>query len=595
MIVACGSCGYRLAPGTKFCPECGAEAGAPVRAAGGEARKLVTVLFADATGSTAPGRAARSGDAARPDGPLLRGMKRVIEAHGGTVEKFIGDAVMAVFGDPDHARGRRAAGRPGGRRDPDGAGRPQRRAARRRGGSRSGSGPASTPARSWPATPATGQTLVTGDAVNTAARLEQAAAPGEILLGRLDLAAGPGRRGRSSRVDAIPVKGKAQPVEAYRLLVGPPGCRRPCPPARHAVGRAGARARATRPGVPRRSSRIARATCSRCSAAPGVGKSRLAAEFADAVAGEATVLRGRCLPYGDGITYWPIGEIVRVGGRDRGGGPGGGRPGEGPRPARGRTGGGPHRPGGRGGDRALGRARPPQEELFWAIRRLLEHLAAERPLVVVIEDIHWAEPTLLDLIDHVADWSRDAPILLLCPARPELLDARTGWGGGKLNATTILLEPLAAEATARLHRRAAGRQRCCRARSRSGSPRPRRAIPLFVEEMLAMLRRRRPAGRGGPTEPGARRRRSTPSVSRLRSARSSRRGWSACARRSGPSPSGRSRGRPGVRAGGRRGRWRPTRSGPMSAAASSRSSARSSSGPSGPTWSRARPSSSATS
>ena len=89
----------------------------------------------------------------------------------------------------------------------------------------------------------------------------------------------------------------------------------------------------------------------------------------------------------------------------------------------------------------------PQEEVFWAIRRLLEHVAETRPLVVVIEDIHWAGPTLLDLIEHIADWSRDAPILLLCPARPELLDDRTGWGGGKLNATTVLLEPLGADET----------------------------------------------------------------------------------------------------------------------------------------------------
>ena len=113
--------------------------------------------------------------------------------------------------------------------------------------------------------------------------------------------------------------------------------------------------------------------------------------------------------------------------------------------------------------------------MFWAIRKLLEHLARERPLVVVIEDIHWAEPTLLDLIEHIADWSRDAPILLLCPARPELLDTRAGWGGGKLNATNVLLEPLGAEATARLIAALPGGQRDPGRRSRPASRPPPRA------------------------------------------------------------------------------------------------------------------------
>jgi hypothetical protein len=128
----------------------------------------------------------------------------------------------------------------------------------------------------------------------------------------------------------------------------------------------------------------------------------------------------------------------------------------------------------------------PQEEIFWAIRKLLEHLARERPLVVVVEDIHWAEPTLLDLLEHIVDWSRDAPFLLLCPARPELLDSRPAWGGGKLNATTILLEALPADATGRLIAALPG-----------GSALPNGVVeriqaaaegnPLYVEEFLAML------------------------------------------------------------------------------------------------------------
>jgi tetratricopeptide (TPR) repeat protein len=217
----------------------------------------------------------------------------------------------------------------------------------------------------------------------------------------------------------------------------------------------------------------------------GVGKSRLVAEFIAAEEADATVLRGRCLSYGEGITYWPIGEIVRAAaGIDEA---------DTADAARAKI--GELLEGEREADVLATRvaaavglsAEPaPQEELFWAIRRLLEHLARERPLVVLIEDIHWAEPTLLDLLEHIADWSRDAPLLLLCPARPELLDARPGWGGGKLNATTILLEALPAEATGRLIASLPG-----------GMALPEPVVeriqaaaegnPLYVEELLAML------------------------------------------------------------------------------------------------------------
>ena len=222
-------------------------------------------------------------------------------------------------------------------------------------------------------------------------------------------------------------------------------------------------------GVPRDGRRSARASLVTLLGPAGIGKSRLVAEFAAAAELEATVLRGRCLSYGEGITYWPIGEIVRTAAgiddadsaeaaraklrrcswrraRRR-------RRGEHGSPAR----------------SACRRDAAPQEEVFWAIRKLFEHLARDRPLVVVIEDIHWAEPTLLDLIEHVADWSRDAPILLLCPARPELLDDRAGWGGGTLNATTILLEPLGARRDEPVDRASCPVARRSRPPSRRGS------------------------------------------------------------------------------------------------------------------------------
>ena len=158
--------------------------------------------------------------------------------------------------------------------------------------------------------------------------------------------------------------------------------------------------------------------------AAGVGKSRLAREFLAGV--DATVVSGRCLSYGEGISYWPVTEVVKqlVPTGDT----------TGPLALI------------LGDDTASGSP----EEIAWAFRKLLEARAAERPVVVVFDDLHWGEPTFLDLVEHVADLSRDAPILLLCMARPELLDERPAWGGGKLNATTALLEPLAPDETAEL-------------------------------------------------------------------------------------------------------------------------------------------------
>ena len=191
--------------------------------------------------------------------------------------------------------------------------------------------------------------------------------------------------------------------------------------------------------------------------AAGVGKSRLAQEFLAGV--DATVVRGRCLSYGEGISYWPVTEVVKQ-----------------LAPAGGTTG---PLASILGDDTASGSP----EEIAWAFRKLLEAHAAERPVVVVFDDLHWGEPTFLDLVEHVADLSRDAPILLLCMARPELLDVRAAWGGGKLNATNVLLEPLAPGETAELvDLLAGGVERGLRARILEAAG----GNPLFVEEMVAM-------------------------------------------------------------------------------------------------------------
>ena len=216
--------------------------------------------------------------------------------------------------------------------------------------------------------------------------------------------------------------------------------------------------------------------------AAGVGKSRLAREFIDGLGDEATVLRGRCLPYGEGITYWPLAEVVR----DVTNGAG-----EMSAPAIAEQLAGEPKADeiAAGVAEAVGLGAPEggtSEKIFWSARRLFEVLARRGPLVIVFDDLHWAEPTFLDLVEHVADLSRDAPIVVLCMARAELLDARPGWSGGKLNATSILLEPLGEDDT---------RQLVANLLSR-GTLQPKTAAriadasegnPLFAEELLAML------------------------------------------------------------------------------------------------------------
>jgi DNA-binding SARP family transcriptional activator len=217
----------------------------------------------------------------------------------------------------------------------------------------------------------------------------------------------------------------------------------------------------------------------------GVGKSRLVTEFVDTVTARATVLRGRCLSYGSGVTFFPITEVVKraagIGGED------------GPAEARIKIEGllqddeeAEFIASQVAATLGLADETPVPDEIFWAVRRLLEALARRRPLVVVVDDIHWADPTLLDLLENVATWSRHVPIMLVCLARPELLETRPGWGGGKLDATTISLEALTREESSALVTNLLGpgvladaiRDRLLDAADGN---------PLFLEELLAML------------------------------------------------------------------------------------------------------------
>ncbi len=316
----------------------------------------------------------------------------------------------------------------------------------------------------------TEERLATGDAVNVASRLEQAAKPGEVLLGAETIAL---VRDFvvAEEVQPLELKGKAAPVAAFRFV----SLRTDAQP-RQMRGTMVGRERE----LARLQAAMAQATADHsCQlftvlGAAGVGKSRLAYEFLDGI-GSATVVRGTCLSYGEGITYWPVVEILKQ--------LLGARPDE--------------RLAELGLDQSVAVAIhavlgedgvvSSTEEIAWGVRRLLEAVAAAGPLVVVLDDIHWGEGVFFDLVDHVADLSRDAPILLLCMARPELLDRRPGWGGGKLNATTVLLEPLGEDDADALVERLLDGARAddtLRERIRDAAE----GNPLFVEEMVALLR-----------------------------------------------------------------------------------------------------------
>jgi class 3 adenylate cyclase/tetratricopeptide (TPR) repeat protein len=443
---------------------------------------MITVLFTDVTGSTVMGEQLDPESLRQVMSRYFAEMTTVLNRHAATIEKFIGDAVMAVFGHPiahedDALRAVRAAME-------------MRDALDRLNAELDTSWGVTVQTRTGVNTGEVlaagldeGQLRVFGDAVNVAARLEQAAEPGEILIGDATF-----RLVRDALVTQpvgpLSLKGKSAPVRAWKVLELHPSVtgwnRRLDSPL------------VTRDAELRRLHEVLHrvvqsSTCHVVTVmgGAGIGKSRLVAEFLAQIGADATVGQGHCLPYGEGITFRPAVEVLQqlvgispsdtvaaaaakldallAGARDaamvaeriRGLLPDGGAPAS-------------------------------IQETFWALRRLVQHVATRRPVVLVFDDIQWAEPTLLDMLEYLSQWLDDAPVLIVCLARPELTDVRPGWLEGRPNSTLVKLEQLSTDGVAQLMRNlVTGAELAPEAEVRIAEL--AEGNPLFIEETLRML------------------------------------------------------------------------------------------------------------
>ena len=456
----CPTCGAANPAAAKFCGECGTRlggdqggsAGAPSRTSGPVAvssapvaeRRMVTVLFADLVEFTSLAEHRDAEEVRDLLSTYFDLAREIVERHGGTVEKFIGDAVMAVWGTPTSHE--------------DDAERAVRAALELVSGVR-GLGP-TVQARAGVLTGeaavtigAIGEGMVAGDMVNTASRLQSAAPAGSVLVGEVTMRAAQ----QAVAFEAIgdqQFKGKAAPVAAWRAL--------------RVVAERGGRGRSDALEAPfvgrddelallkdlyHATARDRRVRLVSVTGQGGIGKSRLAWEFLKYIDGLVETVywhEGRSPSYGSGITFWALGEMVRERARLA-----------------------------EGDDEATTRARiaetvaqwlpdererrwveaallallgvgdaPPggQDQLFPAWRTFFERIAAAAPVVMVFEDLQWADSGLLAFIDHLAEWSRGVPIYILALARPEFIEARPDWGSGKRNFTSLALDPLAADA-----------------------------------------------------------------------------------------------------------------------------------------------------
>jgi class 3 adenylate cyclase/tetratricopeptide (TPR) repeat protein len=445
-MVSCAVCGFESESGFKFCPECGTPHGAQAR----DERKVVTALFCDLVGFTALSEAADPEDVDAMLARYFEMARRQIERHGGVVEKFIGDAVVGVFGVPAaHEDDAERAVRAGLRIVEDArgltglAGMPLLL--------RVGINTGEALVRLGVA-PGSGDGFLTGDAVNTAARL-QAAAP------EMGVAVGPATYEATAaafdydELEAATLKGKGQPVRVFRATSAraQPGAGLTRTLDRPFVGREidlgllkGIFDRMAASSTPHLATIVGE---------PGLGKSRIVAELGVYVAARdepVTWRQGRCLPYGDGITFWALGEIVKEHAGIFESDP--------PSVAAAKL------------DAVLpagserewfrrrllpllglaGSSAADREELFTAWARFLESFAEERPTVLAFEDLHWADGAMLEFIEHLAERAERVPLLVVATARPELYDRRREYAAGVRNATTISLSPLSHDETGRL-------------------------------------------------------------------------------------------------------------------------------------------------
>jgi class 3 adenylate cyclase/tetratricopeptide (TPR) repeat protein len=473
-MVVCPSCGEENPDRFRLCGFCGTPL--TPAAAAREERRTVTIVFSDLQGSTKLGEALDPESVRAVMSRYFDAMTEVLRRHGGTIEKFIGDAIMAVFGLPrihedDALRAVRAA------RETQAALAVLNEELEQDYGIRLTNRTGVNTGEVVTGDAATAQRLVTGDTVNTAARLEQAAGPNEVLIGDLTW------RLVRDAVDVEPVeplelKGKAERVAAYRLLEVATDAEGAARDGRQPlVGRAeelDVLLDRYRTAVEER-----RTTIATVIGDAGVGKSRLIREMVATVADGTTVVTGRCLSYGDGITFWPVIEAVRnatrIGPDDTS----------------------------EVGTRKLGELIADQavvarlasviglsqetfsvDELFWAVRRWLEMMAErDGPVAWVVDDIHWAEPTFLALLQHLEETAIGHPIFIICSARHDLLDRAPEWarGGGR-----VMLSPLTDADAGEVVSNLLGR---------SGIPASitERVVtaaegnPLFVEQLISML------------------------------------------------------------------------------------------------------------
>jgi class 3 adenylate cyclase len=488
----CQRCGEDNPERARFCLGCGAPLAAPV-SAWREERKRVSVLFCDLVGFTSRSERLDVEDVRGVLAPYYQRLRSELERFGGTVEKFIGDAVMALFGapvahedDPERAVRAALAIRDAmaefNQHDPD-------LDLHVRVGVTTGEALVGLDAR-----PVEGEGMASGDVVNTAARLQAGAPVDGILVDETTFRA-TDRQIAYQPADPVTAKGKTNPVPAWRAL-GPRaslGVDVDQTPQIALVGRERERdlltdalARARAEQAPQLVTLIG---------VPGIGKSRLVWELGELVEADPELItwrQGRCLPYGEGVALWALGEIVKAQagildtdpadaatsrltqavadliGDEREAawvlehlgvliGVGGGE---------------------LGGDR--------RAEAFAAWRRFVEALAEQGPAVLVFEDLHWADALLLDFLDHLVDWAADVPLLIVATARPELLSRRPGWGGGKPNSSIVSLAPLSEQDTAQLVATLLG-QALLPAELQAALLARAGGNPLYAEEYVRML------------------------------------------------------------------------------------------------------------